>query len=481
MSISDQYSVKNICIIGAGAAGLATLKVLKESRQYRDGLWVPFVFEARENVGGVWLPAPPVDDPPLTPIYDSLTTNLPHSVMAYSDYSFPPSTPVYPRASVVLTYLQSYAEHFGLIPHIQFNTTVSSVEHKPELDKWEVKVNTGETFTFDMIVVCNGHYRVPRYPNAPGLDDWLRRGKASHSVWYRHPERFGNTVLVVGAGPSGEDISADLLLADGSCIIIRSITGAVNKDKGNLKIRGRLTRFEDVSLGQVVFEDGTVENGISYCIMATGYKASFPFLSKKLIQEGTPALVPPLPSDPFNTTYGVFPLAKHIFPLKNTTIAFVALSLNIIPFPLAECQACAVFHAFSNPDALDLLKESAEIITRYKLLRESLGDDPFRVAKGWDVMGMTQFDYRDQLCDFAMPSYGLAKVEKWVKVMYANTFVLRQVWRMLEHSGEAEKWVDSVSEKQEWVQLLERLLDKVRELGLPVINVNAMAYTSTIV
>ena len=418
------------------------------------------------------LPSPAGDDPPLTPLYDSLTTNLPHPVMAFTDYCFPPSTPVFPPASVVQAYLQSYAEHFGLIPHIQFNTSVTSVEHKSDLDKWKVKIDTGEEFLFDMVVVCNGHYRLPRYPDVPGLDAWRRHNKATHSAWYRQPKYSGN-ILVVGSGPSGNDISADLLSADASRTIIQSMPGEQNKDEGNLKIRGRVSRFEDVNLGQVVFEDGTVHSGIDYCILATGYQTSFPFLSEPFIRKGIPPLVPPLPLDLYDTSCGVFPLAKHIFPFANPTIGFVGLPLKIIPFPLTEYQACAIFHVFAHPEAFDIRREATDILTRYERLRTEIGDNPVRISKEWNVMSVEQFDYCNQLREFAAESYEIVKVEKWVELAYANKGVLRQVWRMLEKSGEAEKWVKGVGEKgkEEWVALLEGLLDKARAIDLPVVHV----------
>lgn len=61
--------------------------------------------------------------PPPTPMYGSLTTNLPHSVMVYSSFSFLPSTPLFPFpfADAILLYLQpisvpaSYSvQHSGL-------------------------------------------------------------------------------------------------------------------------------------------------------------------------------------------------------------------------------------------------------------------------------------------------------------------------------------------------------------------------------
>lgn len=48
---------KQICIIGAGAAGLAALKSVTETRQYKEGLWQVVAFEARDGLGGVWYEA----------------------------------------------------------------------------------------------------------------------------------------------------------------------------------------------------------------------------------------------------------------------------------------------------------------------------------------------------------------------------------------------------------------------------------------
>ena len=46
--------VKHICIVGAGPGGLAALKMVTETPQYKAGQWKATVFEEREKVGGVW-------------------------------------------------------------------------------------------------------------------------------------------------------------------------------------------------------------------------------------------------------------------------------------------------------------------------------------------------------------------------------------------------------------------------------------------
>ncbi|KAF8068861.1 hypothetical protein FPV67DRAFT_1093830 [Lyophyllum atratum] len=481
----SEEETKRICIIGAGPAGLAALKVVLDSPQYKAGRWKATAFEARDGTGGVWLPAPPTDDPPLTPLYDSLTTNLPHPVMAFTSYSFPPSTPLFPHANVVRKYLDDYADHFQLRPHIRLNTTVTSVTRGPS--NWKVTLSTGSILPFDLVMVCNGHYRIPRYPNTPGIARWLNSGRASHSAWYRHPRNLGDTVLVVGAGPSGQDISAEMRSA--ARTVIHSVSGAVAEDIGNLKRRGRVTRFGEN--GEATFEDGTTEAGISHCILATGYEVSFPFFDEDTVHSQIPPPAPPLPREVYNSTYSVFPLARHLFPLQNAfpanSVVFLGLLVRVAPFPVVEAQAHAALRAFENPEELDPVQEAVDIMTRYEELRRKVGDSPLAIAAAWHRFEpMEQFDYRDALYAFAAPADGdleavwddkegkanarYTRAADWEKEAYLNKDVLRKAWVKLEEQGEADKWVKGVGEGglDDWIEMMGRLLKWAEEQSIEV-------------
>lgn len=422
---------QSICIIGAGPAGLAALKIILDSPQYKAGLWKATAFEARDKVGGIWLPGRPTDDPPLSPLYDSLTTNLPHPLMAYSDFSFPASTPIFPDANRVLQYLNDYALHFNLSHHIRFNSTVTSVKRDPSNSHWNVTINNSESLSFHLVIICNGHYHIPRYHDVPGIAQWIRARKATHAAYYRRPDHFGNVVLVIGGGPSGLDISSEMRTS--AHTVIHSATYATHEDIGNLKRRGRVSYFHE-NTHQVTFEDGTTESGIDHCILATGYELSYPFLPADVFLPTLPPTSPPLPSNIHANTYSVFPLAKHLFPLQSPhsiststgfppwSIAFMGLLIRIIPFPLFESQARAVLHAFAHPEALEPTREAVDIMTRHETLRLRLGsDDPLVIAKAWHRFeSLEQFEYRDALSDFVNASSGEGKVQEWEIEMYAD-------------------------------------------------------------
>lgn len=401
--------------------------------------------------------------------------------MAFTSYPFPPSTPLFPHATVVLKYLNDYTDHFQLRPHIQLNTAVTSVVREPS--NWKVTLSTGVVFPFDLVIVCNGHYRVPRYPDTPGIAEWLISGTASHSAWYRNPNNFGGTVLVVGGGPSGLDISAEMCTV--ARTVIHSVNGAIAEDVGNLKRRGRVMHFgED---GQVTFEDGTVQSGVSHCIFATGYEFSFPFFSSDILRSEVPPLAPPLPKELYNSTHSIFPLARHMFPLQNafppSSLAFLGrILMRVAPFPLVEAQARAVLHAFANPGSLDLKREATDIMMRYEGLRRRVGNDAYTIAKAWHRFEpLDQFDYRDALYEFVAPADAdteavwndeggkgntvYTKVKEWE---YINRTVLRKAWVRLEQEQEAEKWVKDVGEGglYEWIEMMSKLAKWAEEQGV---------------
>jgi len=74
------------------------------------------------------LPPPDAADPPLTPLYDLLTTNLTHPIMYIAVMPFPPLAAVYPPEKVVEDYLDSPVSRFDLSQDIRLNTIWSEMK-----------------------------------------------------------------------------------------------------------------------------------------------------------------------------------------------------------------------------------------------------------------------------------------------------------------------------------------------------------------
>ncbi|KAI0250630.1 FAD/NAD(P)-binding domain-containing protein [Lactifluus subvellereus] len=457
---------KRVCVIGAGANGLATLKVLAEMHQVQSGQWSLVAFEERDNVGGIWYPAPSSGNPPLSPTYDALSTNLPLPLMAFPNFSFLPETSLYPVASVVQKYLEDYATYFDLLRYVRLRTRVERVFWDTNSGEWDVTLSTGEHLEFDFVVVANGHYRKPRYPVVVGLQHWLDSGRAFHSAWYRHPREFSRhkKVMVVGGGSSAIDICTGMMGV--IPLLLHSIPGPTKQggppypdDSTNYRKVDRVVEYQEG--GTVLLADRSTESDIDLVILATGYEMSFPFLPQ--IKLGVPSLPPPLPNELYNSTYHVFPLALHLFPLQGdfppTSIAFPGLPSRVPPFLLFEDQAHVIARVLENPESLDCLICAVDIVARtHTRMREGGTDDPLRISKAWFLFAPFEpFEYRTQLNAFLGKSW---TAPDWLVEFWEKRFVLRREWEAIERGGRADELLKDVGVNglEDWIGLCRKLL-----------------------
>ncbi|KZE91561.1 flavin-containing monooxygenase [Microbacterium sp. TNHR37B] len=195
-----------VCVIGAGPAGLAVARAL--SAQGVDYVHL----ERHSRVGGLW----DIENPG-TPMYESAHFISSRTVSGFSGYPMPEDYPDYPRHDQILSYLQSFADAYGLISRIRFDTAVSDIRR--DGDAWRVTLADGSHSRHGQVVVCTGSQWHPFSPEIPGS----YTGEVRHSVEYRSPSLFaGKRVLVVGGGNSGCDIACDAArTADRAVISLR--------------------------------------------------------------------------------------------------------------------------------------------------------------------------------------------------------------------------------------------------------------------
>jgi hypothetical protein len=155
----------------------------------------------------------------------------------------------FPHHIEVLRYLELYAERFNLLSAVKLNTEVVSVAPGPsphvcpqdnaastesgasptrasssaslstasDMDRslsWRVTTRAAgssdsteqHTATYDAVMICNGHYSVPRIPELKGMDQFP--GTCLHSHNYRKPGQYdGLKVVLIGAKNSGTNFS----------------------------------------------------------------------------------------------------------------------------------------------------------------------------------------------------------------------------------------------------------------------------------
>ena len=199
-------------VIGAGASGLVTAKLLAES-----GTDVT-VYESGSHVGGLWVYD---NDNGQSIAYRNLHINTHKRRTQFRHFPFPAGTIDFARHDTLAKYFSDYADYFGIRPLIRFNDRVLRVEESD--GRWAVTASSSGTDRFDAVVVASGHFGTPRWPQLPGS----YTGDLIHSAAYRTQEGFaGKRVLLIGIGQSACDIAVDVSwVADRTVISDR--TGAL--------------------------------------------------------------------------------------------------------------------------------------------------------------------------------------------------------------------------------------------------------------
>ncbi|QRW05649.1 flavin-containing monooxygenase/FMO family protein [Ceratobasidium sp. AG-Ba] len=415
-------------------------------------------------------PSPLSTRTPETPLYDSLTTNLPLPVMTFTSQNAAPGAWLFPHHQEVNKYLHDYEQRFDLKKFITFNTLVSRAIWDRETKLWELSLQkSGEPSSqsleyFDHLLVCNGHYAKPYSPDFEGLGLWAAHESRSviHSMWYREPSPYQDLrVLVIGGGPSGNDISSDI--SEVAKETIQSVRSFQDGQAGRITQRGAIDRFTED--GSVIFKSGK-QAYVDRVVLATGYKYDFPFLPQLPLR-------PPEPNSTalYNSGLHLYPLSQHLFPLMSpfppSSLAFFGLPSKVAPFPLFEAQALLAARVMTGRVRIDFGKEYRIAALRNSKLLEASGYSAERAAKAWHVLDTpeAQFGYREHL--WRLAGEPDKTVPAWTCELYDKKFVIRDGWRELVKRGEADSWAKSVEtgDTDEWVEFAYKVLRETERKG----------------
>lgn len=181
--------IEKMLVVGAGPVGLAVAKGLKQRGIPYDHV------EADDAVGGNWYHG----------VFESTHIISSRKTTEFADYPMPETYPEFPSCHQILEYLTNFANEFGLVDLIEFETKV--VAARPcENDRWEVALDSGEKRIYKGVIACTGHHWDRLWPEYPGEFT----GRWIHSKDYKSPEELrGKRVLVIGGGNSACDVATD--------------------------------------------------------------------------------------------------------------------------------------------------------------------------------------------------------------------------------------------------------------------------------
>ena len=174
-----------IVVVGAGAAGLATAKLLADK-----GL-SPLVVEAGPEPGAAWRER-----------YDRLRLHTPRLLSGLPGLRLPRRYGRWVGRDDLIEYFRDYTAVHDL--DIRVNCRVERLE-----PSWTLHTRDGPIHA-DHVVVATGYNGTPFVPDWPGRESF--GGELIHSSEYRNPQPYvGKDVLVVGAGNSGAEIAHDVI------------------------------------------------------------------------------------------------------------------------------------------------------------------------------------------------------------------------------------------------------------------------------
>lgn len=197
-------------VIGAGPGGLVCSKELLE-----QGLREVVCLEQASDVGGVFANT-----------YDNLVLTSSATISMFSDFWIGDGNQhEFWNKEEAVKYWRRYAQHFGVLDRIRFNSKVVEVIPQ-DSGGWQVQLAFGETLLSKRVVLAIGNNSIPKYPR---WKDLLIDVEYSHSKDYRNADRFaGKNVLVVGGGESGSDVALEASRVANKCwVSLRATTGWV--------------------------------------------------------------------------------------------------------------------------------------------------------------------------------------------------------------------------------------------------------------
>lgn len=125
-----------VAVIGAGAAGITAVKTCLEYG------YDVVCFEKSDNLGGVWY-FKPGECEGQGSVMRSTVMNTSKEMVAFSDFIPPQEYGIYMHNRHTLSYLRSYAEHFGVVSRVRFEHAVQLVTRADDYDatgQWMVTV-----------------------------------------------------------------------------------------------------------------------------------------------------------------------------------------------------------------------------------------------------------------------------------------------------------------------------------------------------
>ncbi|XMA07685.1 hypothetical protein WAI453_000476 [Rhynchosporium graminicola] len=186
-----------VAVIGGGPSGLVTLKYLITAHEFHPIEPIEAVlFEAKDSIAGTFRYR----------VYEDAELVSSKYLTAFSDFRHSSDDPDFLSAAAFCSYLEGYATHFKLWPHIRLSTGVHAVRRRGAGHKVDFSRNGEiETWECDAIAICSGLHVDPYIPLVRGIENVPR---VFHSSAFKLRQDFGvdKHIMILGAGETAMDL-----------------------------------------------------------------------------------------------------------------------------------------------------------------------------------------------------------------------------------------------------------------------------------
>ncbi|XP_056016358.1 flavin-containing monooxygenase 1-like [Ostrea edulis] len=366
--MSGKSTKQRVAVIGAGVAGLCSLKHLAE----HPDIFEPVAFEKNFWPGGIWNYSDQTGKndfglPVHSALYNSLKINVPKELQEFPSFPYPKEWKTsYISRQQCLEYINRFTDHFKLRQYIRTHIYVRSVQPLKEFRenghvKWIVtysplnRLSEVNSEVFDSVLVCNGHDSNDYTPNIPGME--IFEGRMIHSKDFRYEEQFdGLRVAVLGVHYSGEDISMHVSRFAKKVYACHRRKPEEFPPSYPKEIEQR-PPFVRMTKDSVVFPDGSSEK-VDAVIFCTGYRFAFPFLKDDVITIKDERIEP---------------IYKHMVHIEYPNLIFIGIPRQWSYFPH--------YHEMAKLAVL-MLEGKVKLPSKEAMLADSEADFQSRLKEG---------------------------------------------------------------------------------------------------
>jgi cyclohexanone monooxygenase len=180
----------SVGIIGAGPGGLA-LGIFLRKAGFRDFT----IFDREDGVGGTWR----------INTYPGLACDVKSHLYSYSFDLNANWSRLWSGQPEILEYFERCAQRYRLAPNLKLNTEVVSANWDAETTAWQLITNTGERYTFDIVVSAVGLFTQPVFPDL--VEEEPFTGTLMHTArWDHSVDLHDARVAVLGTGSTASQL-----------------------------------------------------------------------------------------------------------------------------------------------------------------------------------------------------------------------------------------------------------------------------------